>query len=270
MNRIRRRIATVIATLEERDNLAPLVRRLSDVFRALPELHWEPVFVVAGDDGSAEYLERFGGFRVIRQRSRGGLAEAFRAGFDAVDSEVDIVVTMDGDLNHRPEDLPRLLGRLDRLGADIVVGSRWVPGAVVDSGSWVRWLASRVGNAVVGLLFGIGIRDRSSGFRVYRRSRLAELPVEGSGFSFLPAMLLAAESGGMRIAEEPIAFDRRLRGRSKLPVVATALGYLRLAATSSGRPGAAVRRELRGRASSGWSRDGDRLSSSVRDRSGCS
>lgn len=229
MSALRRRIATVIATLDERENLVPLVERLSETFHALPEVEWEPVFVVAGDDGSVEYLEQVGGLNVIRQRGQGGLAEAFRAGFAAVDPGVDLVATMDGDLNHRPEDLPRLLMRLEARRADIVIGSRWIPGAVVDSQLTSRSLTSRLANRLIGQLFGDQIRDRTSGFRVYRRSRLGELPVEGAGFSFLPAMVLAAERRGMRIVEEPIAFDRRHQGRSKLPIVATALGYLRLA-----------------------------------------
>ncbi|GMU65462.1 MAG: dolichol-phosphate mannosyltransferase [Acidobacteriota bacterium] len=224
-----RRLATVVAALDERENLELLVPRLAATLRALAGFEAEMIFVVAGTDGSAGYLEALGGTTVIRQTDRGGLAEAFRAGFAAVDRGADVVVTMDADLNHRPEELPRLLAALDGSGADIVVGSRGVPGAVIESASWIKRAASRIGNAVIGVLFGDRIRDRTSGYRVYRRPRLDELPVAGAGFSFLPAMLLAAERAGMVIVEEPISFDRRRWGHSKLPIVATTLGYLRLA-----------------------------------------
>jgi len=224
-----RRLATVIAALDERENLELLVPRLAAILRELPGVATEMIFVVAGADGSAEYLETIGGTNVIVQTDRDGLAAAFRAGFAAVDRGVEVVVTMDADLNHRPEELPRLLAVLDARGADIVVGSRGVPGAVIETASRIKRAASRIGNAVIGVLFGGRIRDRTSGYRVYRRSRLDELPVAGAGFSFLPAMLLAAERAGMVIVEEPISFDRRRWGYSKLPVFATTLGYLRLA-----------------------------------------
>lgn len=224
-----RRLATVIAALDERENLELLVPRLAAILSELPGVEAEMIFVVAGADGSADYLETIGGTSVIRQNDRDGLAAAFRAGFAAVDRGVDVVVTMDADLNHRPEELPRLLAALDVRGADIVVGSRGVPGAVIETASRIKRAASRIGNAVIGVLFGSRIRDRTSGYRVYRRCRLDELPVAGAGFSFLPAMLLAAERADMVIVEEPISFDRRRWGYSKLPVVATTLGYLRLA-----------------------------------------
>ncbi len=224
-----RRLATVIAALNERPNLEDLVPRLQRTLAAMDGVAATMVFVVAGDDGSDGYLDGVGGLRVLRQRDPGGLAGAFREGFAAVGSDVDVVVTMDADLNHRPEELPRLVAALDARGADIVVGSRGVPGAVVGGVSAIKRAASRIGNAMIGLLFGDRIRDRTSGYRVYRRDRLAQLPVAGAGFSFLPAMLLVAEQRGMTIVEEPIAFDRRRWGRSKLPIVATTVGYLRLA-----------------------------------------
>lgn len=225
----RRRIVSVIASLNERRNLEVLVPRLAHTLGELAQFDAEQIFVVAGDDGSDHFLRELGGVQVIRQEGGGGLAAAFRSGFAAVDRHADIVVTMDADLNHRPEELPRLLAALDARGADIVVGSRGVPGAVIESASWIKRAASRFGNAVIGVLFGERIRDRTSGYRVYRRSRLDELPVAGAGFSFLPAMLLAAERAGMVIVEEPISFDRRRWGHSKLPIVATTIGYLRLA-----------------------------------------
>lgn len=222
----------MIAALDERRNLEALVPRLRRTLESLAGFDCEMVFVLAGEDGSASDLAGVDRLRVIRQRGSGGLAEAFRIGFAALDRSVDVVVTMDADLNHRPEELPRLVAELDASGADVVVGSRCVPGAVVASAGRLKRAASRIGNFVIGVLFGDRIRDRSSGYRAYRHAALARLPVAGAGFSFLPAMLLAAEREGLRIVEAPISFDRRLWGRSKLPVVATAAGYLRLALLS--------------------------------------
>lgn len=233
----RGRLAVVIAALDERRNVEALLPRLLEALASMPELESEVVFVLAGDDGTEQVVAGVPSVRGLRQVDRDGLAAAFRLGFAALDPATNLVATLDADLNHRPEELPRLVRALEARDADIVVGSRVVPGAAVLGGSLVKRAASRLGNFAIRLLFGSGIRDRTSGFRVYRRAALSELAIEGQGFSFLPAMLLAAERGGLRIVEEPISFDRRGWGRSKLPVVATALGYLKLAlrARSHGR-----------------------------------
>jgi dolichol-phosphate mannosyltransferase len=223
------RVAVVLAAWNEAGSARELADRLATVLeRAYPGA-WEVVAVVAGDDGTFEAFAGREHFRLLREGEPRGLAAAFRSGFAAVSPEARVIVTLDADLNHQPEEIPRLVAALEGRRADIVVGSRSVPGAAVrDSPLWKRWL-SRSGNRAIRWLFGDQVRDRSSGFRVYRAAALGRLPVEGSGFAFLPAMLLAAERLGLQVVEEPITFVHRRWGRSKLPLVATTIGYLRLA-----------------------------------------
>lgn len=233
-------VAVVLAAWNEAGIAGALADRLAAVLGAEYPGGWQVVAVVAGDDGTAEAFAGRYRFRVLREGEPRGLAAAFRAGFAAVEPAAGVIVTLDADLNHQPEEIPRLVAALALRGADIVVGSRAVPGAAVrDSPLWKRGL-SRIGNGTIRWLFGDQVRDRSSGFRAYRAAALARLPVEGSGFAFLPAMLIAAERLGLRVVEEPITFVHRRWGRSKLPVVATTLGYLRLAL---GRGRAPARRE---------------------------
>lgn len=232
-------VAVVFAAYDEVGIVGDLSRRLESVLDEAYPGAWQVVAVVAGADGTFEALAERGRFRVLRQGDPRGLAPAFRAGFAAADPAAPVVVTLDADLNHRPEEIPRLVAALEARAADIVVGSRAVPGAEIRGAPRWKRAASRLGNRIIRALFGDQVLDRSSGFRVYRAEALRRLPVEGAGFSFLPAMLLAAERVGLRVVEEPITFVHRLWGRSKLPVVATALGYLRLALSRLGRRGMA-------------------------------
>jgi dolichol-phosphate mannosyltransferase len=224
----RLRLALVIAAYDEAGNVSELADRLAAVLPGLPGYRSETLFVVRGSDGTRDLLRARGDVAVLDDGGAEGLAGAFRSGFARVLPGADRVATMDADLNHQPEDLPRLLAALEAREAEIVIGSRSVPGAsVLGAPAWKRAL-SRTGNRLLSLLFGGRIRDRSSGYRVYRAAALARLPVEGEGFAFLPRMLLEAERLGLRVVEEPITFRQRRWGYSKLPVVATAVGYLRL------------------------------------------
>jgi dolichol-phosphate mannosyltransferase len=233
-------LAVVIAAMDERDNVGPLCRRLLASLRAAPELRrFEVIFVVEGSDGTEAALAAIaaGGapeIRVIRPPRSGGLGAAFRFGFAAVAPDVDLVATLDADLNHAPEDIPRLVRAIERHRADIVIGSRRVPGA--RSFGQPRWkrLLSLAGNAAIRRQLRTGIRDQTSGFRVYRAAALARLTFRSDGFAFVPEILSSAAAIGLRIHEEPIDFRHRIEGRSKLRLAPTARDYLRLMAR--GRP----------------------------------
>jgi dolichol-phosphate mannosyltransferase len=231
----RLRLALVIAAYDEAGNVGELADRLAAVVGGLETYRCRTFFVVRGGDGTRRVLAGRTDLEVLDDPGTEGLAGAFRRGFARALPGSDRVATMDADLNHQPEDLPRLLAALETRGAEIVIGSRSVPGAaVLGAPAWKRAL-SGAGNRILSLLFGGRIRDRSSGYRVYRAATLGRLPVEGEGFAFLPRMLLEAERLGLSIVEEPITFRQRRWGRSKLPVVATAVGYVRLFASRVGR-----------------------------------
>ena len=231
----RLRLALVIAAYDEAGNVGELADRLAAVVAGLDGYRCRIVFVVRGGDETRGILAGRSDFDVLDDPGTEGLAGAFRRGFARVLPGSDRVATLDADLNHQPEDLPRLLAALETRDAEIAIGSRSVPGAaVLGAPAWKRAL-SGAGNRILSLLFGGRIRDRSSGYRVYRAATLGRLPVEGDGFAFLPRMLLEAERLGLTIVEEPITFRHRRWGHSKLPVVATAVGYVRLFASRLGR-----------------------------------
>src|SRR5690606_27174241 len=123
-------------------------------------------------DGTGELAERRAehdpGVHVLHRREKAGLGAAYIAGFHwAMPRGYDVVVEMDADGSHAPEELPRLLARID-AGADLVIGARWVPGGQVVGWSVHRRLLSRAANTYARLLLRIPLHDATGGFRAYR------------------------------------------------------------------------------------------------------
>jgi len=224
-------VSVVIAAWDERRNAEPLTRRLTAVLDGLGE-PWEVVFVVEGTDGTRDVLEGLARerheLRVLYQSEPQGLGAAFRRGFAAAAPDADVVVTMDADLNHQPEEIPRLLDAFRARACDVLVGSRFTPGGTVDR--MPRWKAalSRTLNPVMRRLFRLPVRDLTSGYRLYRGEALRGLSFSSNNFAFLPELLMEASARGLRIAEEPIRFTYRVHGRSKMRLWKTSRSYLGL------------------------------------------
>lgn len=166
-------------------------------------------------DGVARHEPRL---RVIHRKER-GLGTAYLAGFRAaIELGAETLLTMDCDFSHDPGTLPRLLER--GRAAELVIGSRYVPGGSIEGWPPHRRLISRSANAFVHALFRLPAADCTSGFRSYRRSVVDGIPwhkVRSTGYSFLVETLFwAARQEGTRIAEVPICFRDRRHGRSKL------------------------------------------------------
>lgn len=225
-------LAVVIAAYNEEENIEELTRRLDRALRTLPGCTSEILFVVEGRDRTREILEGLSrevpNLRILYQEEPSGLGNAFRRGFAAVGPDVDYVVTLDADLNHQPEEIPRLLEALRREQCDILVGSRFLAASQVDGAPlWKRFLSGAI-NRLMRHLFGLHVLDKTSGFRVYRAEVLRAVTFENPSFAFLPEILIRAHAAGFRIAEEPIHFIFRVHGRSKMRFWATSLSYLKL------------------------------------------
>jgi dolichol-phosphate mannosyltransferase len=232
MSRPMKKLAVVIAAYNEEENIEALTRRLAHSLAKIPGCAWEILFVVEGRDRTREILERLsgeiGGLRILYREEPSGLGNAFRRGFAAVPADADLVVTLDADLNHQPEEIPRLVAALERSGADILIGSRFLDASRVDGTPlWKRFLSGMM-NAVMRYLYGVAARDKTSGFRVYRAEVLRAIDFENRNFAFLPEILIRAHAAGLAIAEEPIHFIFRVHGRSKMKFWATSLSYVAL------------------------------------------
>ena len=208
----------IIPTYNERDNIGPLVRAVLAVDPALD--------VLVVDDNSpdgtgalADALAReTGRVRVLHRPGKGGLGTAYLAGFrDALDRGYARVVEMDADFSHRPEDLPSLLHAAEI--ADVVVGSRNVPGGRVENWSPVRNAISKGGSLYARTVLGLPIKDCTGGFKCFRREALTALDLDGvrsTGFGFQVELNYLCHRAGLRIAEVPIVFPDRTRGASKM------------------------------------------------------
>lgn len=209
----------ILPTYNEATNLAPL----ADSLAALPlDLH-----VVVVDDASADgtgaiadaLAARNPRVRVVHRNGQRGLGTAYLAGFHhAIERGAAALLTMDCDFSHDPGTVPRLLEQLS--SADVVIGSRYVRGGRIDGWPAHRKLISKLANAFVHALFRLPAADCTSGFRLYRRQVVEDIPwerVRSTGYSFLVESLFwAARRPGVRIAEVPICFRDRERGQSKL------------------------------------------------------
>ena len=226
------KVVVVIAAYNERDNIEHLTLRLVNVLQTLRGWDWEIIYVVDGVDGTKEIVERLStdlrNIQLLYQAKPDGLSNAFRRGFARLPPESDFVLTMDADLNHQPEEIPRLLQKMIETGSDILVGSRFVRGSRIDGmPPWKRMLSRSV-NLLMGVLFGLHIRDKTSGFRVYKAGALRSISFDSAGFAFLPEILLRGSAAGLSISEEPIHFIYRVYGASKMNLWKTSKSYLSL------------------------------------------
>jgi dolichol-phosphate mannosyltransferase len=159
------------------------------------------------------------GMEVIHRPMKMGLGPAYRDGFArAIAQDPHVIVQMDCDFSHSPADIPRLVAATEQ-GADVAMGSRYIPGGGTPDWPFGRRLLSKGGNLYARLALGIPIRDATGGFRAWKRDALASLPyveAEASGYGFQVEMAMRACDQGLSVVEVPIVFRDRLKGHSKM------------------------------------------------------
>jgi apolipoprotein N-acyltransferase len=213
------RTLVILPTFEERDTIEWVLARLL----ALPERVDVLVVDDSSPDGTGALVRSVAAeeprVRLLERPKKSGLASAYLDGFREGSADgYDLLVEMDSDLSHQPEELPRLLAAA-AAGSDLVVGSRYVPGGSVTDWSRSRVALSKAGNAYARLLLGLPIRDATSGFRVYRRRALEALvarPFRSEGYGFQIELVARAWNAGYDVAEVPITFREREHGQSKI------------------------------------------------------
>lgn len=211
------RSLVVIPTYNELDNLQPIVNRTL----AVPGVD---ILVVddSSPDGTGFLAEQLAAqhpqVHVFHRAVKDGLGGAYLAGFAwALARGYEVIVEMDADGSHHPEDLPRLIALLD--DHDLALGSRWVPGGVVENWPAHRLALSRGGNLYTRLALGIGVADATGGFRAFRSEALRRIDladVASQGYCFQVDLLWRALQRGLRVVETPIVFTERVSGESKM------------------------------------------------------
>lgn len=213
------RAVVLLPTYDEAENIEPMLRTLRATAPHVDVL----VLDDSSPDGTGEIADRvaaeIGGVTVVHRSGKHGLGAAYRHGFEiALERGYDVVVTMDCDFSHDPAEVPVLVGLVER-GADLAVGSRYVPGGGTVDWPFHRRLLSRWGNRYAGALLRTGVRDCTSGYRAYRASRLAAIDpstTTAEGYAFLTELVRRLSRDGATIVETPIVFRDRVRGTSKM------------------------------------------------------
>jgi dolichol-phosphate mannosyltransferase len=212
------RVLVIIPTYNELENLPLIVGR---VRTAVPQAH----LLVADDnspDGTGQLADTLAGaddhVHVLHRLGKEGLGAAYLAGFAwGLEQGYDVLVEMDADGSHQPEQLPRLLLALQ--DADLVLGSRWVPGGSVVNWPLSRKILSRGGNLWTRISLGIPLQDATGGYRAFRRQTLLGLGLEhvvSAGYCFQVDLAWRALKAGFRVVEVPITFVEREHGVSKM------------------------------------------------------
>jgi len=213
------RVAVIIPTYNERVNLEQIAARLR---AAVPDAD----LLVVDDnspDGTGEAADKLAAgdsrMHVLHRPSKSGLGTAYIAGFRwALERGYGVLVEIDADGSHQPQELPALLAALE-AGADLVIGSRYVAGGTVLNWPKSREILSRGGNTYARLMLGIKVRDATGGYRAYRAAALRRIAldeVESQGYCFQIDLALRFIRAGLTVAEVPITFVERTRGASKM------------------------------------------------------
>ena len=213
------RALVVLPTYQEADNIVEVLRRLRAAAPAADVL----VVDDSSPDGTAALAKaaarELGNIDVLVRPGKSGLGSAYRAGFtEGLARGYDVLVEMDSDLSHDPARVPALL-RAVEAGADLALGSRYVPGGLIPNWSFHRRFLSRAGNRYAAFVLGLSVRDATSGFRAYRADALRRVDlssVRADGYCFQIEMAYRVAAAGGDIVELPIEFVDRERGTSKM------------------------------------------------------
>jgi dolichol-phosphate mannosyltransferase len=223
------RTLVVVPTYCEAETVEAIIER---VLAADPLLH---VLIVDDNspDGTGELAKSLAAKEsrlfVLERPGKAGLGAAYIAGFEwALQRDYEVIVEMDADGSHQPEELPLLLTAVE-AGAGLAVGTRWMPGGRVLNWPRRRKLISRAGTLYARLLLGSKLRDITSGYRAFRATTLSEVlrrEISSHGYSFQIEMAWNVERSGAFIVEVPITFIERAHGNSKMSsrIVIEAIG----------------------------------------------
>lgn len=213
------RTIVVLPTYNEAENLDAFARRLRG---ELPDLE---LLIVddSSPDGTGDIADQLaaelGGIKVLHRADKTGLGSAYREGFRlALDERVDVVVSMDADFSHDIAAIPSLVAAIE-AGADMVIGSRYVPGGRVRDWPFHRRLLSKWGNRYTARALRVRVTDCTSGFRAYRATAMERIDVgttTAEGYAFLTELVRRMSAADARIDEVPIEFVDRRHGTSKM------------------------------------------------------
>ena len=214
------RATVCLPTYNERENLEPMIEALEAVLR-----EGDRVLVIddGSPDGTGEIADRLaaehGFVDVLHRPRKEGLGRAYIDGFKHVlGTDAELVLEMDCDFSHDPKDVPRLIARAEE-GADLVLGSRYVPGGGTRNWGLARRVISKGGSLYTALFLRMGVKDPTGGFKCFRRETLERLDLDAitpRGYAFQIETTYRVKQLGLSVVEIPITFADRTAGHSKM------------------------------------------------------
>jgi glycosyltransferase involved in cell wall biosynthesis len=211
------KVSVVIPTYNERESIQKLLRSVSE---SLKEFEYEIIVVDDNSpDGTAEAVKEIAGetnAKLVSRKEKGGIGSAYKLGVER--SRGEVIVTMDADLSHNPEMIPKMIAEIQN-GFDLVLGSRYVDGGAIEKWNLYRKAVSKTANTVAKFILGLRTNDLTTGYRAYRREALDAIRFQeltSSGYSILMEIVFRAEKANLKIKEIPITFYDRKGGSSKL------------------------------------------------------
>jgi dolichol-phosphate mannosyltransferase len=214
----------ILPTYNEAENIEAIVAASGEALRGAAPEGWRVLIVDDGSpDGTGEIADRLAGehdwVQVLHRSEKNGIGPAYLAGFrHALDHGAGYVMEMDSDFSHNPADLARLLATV-YAGADLALGSRYVPGGGVTDWGLLRRFISQGGSTYARIVLGLRVKDLTGGFKCFRREVLEEIHFDGvrsQGYAFQVELTYRAVRAGFHVVEVPIVFKDRERGESKM------------------------------------------------------
>jgi dolichol-phosphate mannosyltransferase len=214
----------ILPTYNEAENIEAIVSASAEVLQGATGGDYRILVVDDGSpDGTGRIADRLAGeceqVKALHRSEKNGIGPAYLAGFaHALDHGAAYVMEMDSDFSHDPADLARLLEAV-REGADLALGSRYVPGGGVSDWGLLRRLVSQGGSTYARVVLGLGVKDLTGGFKCFRREVLEAIHFDGvrsQGYAFQVELTYRAVKAGFRVVEVPIVFRDRQHGQSKM------------------------------------------------------
>ncbi|MBN2420926.1 glycosyltransferase [Candidatus Woesearchaeota archaeon] len=230
----RMKISVVMAAYDEKGNVDVLVKRIHKVLNQIKIPH-EFVLVLRGTKESSGYNDlvklkkTINNMNIFYKPNVIGIGPSFRCGFDNVSKTATHILTMDADMNHQPEEIPSFIEAMEKSGADVIIGSRYIEKGKFVMPVWKKFL-SRTMNVLLRFLYDLPVADKTSGYRLYKKGVIDSInhKTTSVNFEYLPELLIRARKKNYLLAETPIYFKKRKFGKSKMNILKTTIGYLRL------------------------------------------
>jgi dolichol-phosphate mannosyltransferase len=225
------KIVCIIPSYKEKGNLEELTLRLASVLNKL-HLEYNILYVIQTNDGSIKLLNRLKNkipeLKYIYFEKPLGIGLAYKKGFEKTEKKFSHILTLDGDLNHNPSDIPFFIKALLQKNADIIIGSRYIKGGQFNDKRIWKKIISYLTNRLLTLIIKIKVRDISSGFRLMKREVIDTVysKLQESGYPSYMELILRAKSEGFKIYEIPITYTPRKWGKSKMSIFKTFTDYL--------------------------------------------